>query len=64
MQLASSKQNNVSCLTLSSLRDASDSMTILAISPLPLLDEVPPREASVAAERPGVAHRDDGYNTH
>lgn len=53
----------MSCLTLNSLKEASGSMTILDISPLPLLDEVPPRVASVAAERPGVAHREDGYNT-
>lgn len=39
-------------LTLISLMDASVSME-MEVSPLPLREEVPPREASVAADRPG-----------
>lgn len=35
-----------------SLMDASVSME-MDVSPLPLREEVPPREASVAADRPG-----------
>lgn len=31
------------------------------MSVLPLRDEVPPSDASVAAERPGVAQREDGW---
>lgn len=34
---------------------------MLPVSVLPLRDDVPPSEASVAAERPGVAHLEDGW---
>ena len=46
-------------LTLSSLRLESGSTT-LPVSALPRREEVPPREARVAADRPGVVQRDDG----
>lgn len=47
-------------LTLSSLRLVSGSY-VLPASALPLLDEVPPSEARVAGDRPGVVQRDDGW---
>lgn len=47
-------------LTLISLRLVSVSYTTLPASALPRRDEVPPSDANVAAERPGVAQREDG----
>lgn len=49
----------VESLTLSSLRLVSGSY-MLPVSVLPRRDEVPPSDANVAAERPGVAQREDG----
>lgn len=55
------KRSDIARLTLISLRLVSVSYTTLPPSVLPLRDEVPPSDANVAAERPGVAQREDGW---
>lgn len=47
-------------ITFNSLREESASIMRLPASPLPRLEEVPPRDARAAADRVGVAFRDDG----